>query len=74
MRDVVDILARLVERAATGSKSDRRLARLILDDPDVAPQAPIAERIGPAMAEGLRRIRHGLVTLEIEDPRLPLGD
>ena len=43
MRDVVDILARLNERAASGSKSDRRLARLILDDPDIALQAPIAD-------------------------------
>ena len=43
MRDVVDILARLNERAGAGSKSDRRLARLILDDPDLALQAPIAD-------------------------------
>lgn len=42
MKDVADILARLRERAEAGSKSDRRLARLILDDPRAALQAPIA--------------------------------
>lgn len=43
MKDVVDVLARLNERAGTGSKSDRKLARLILDDPDFALRAPIAD-------------------------------
>jgi DNA-binding MurR/RpiR family transcriptional regulator len=33
-----------------------------------------AEAIGPKVLEGLRRIKHSLNTLKVEDPRLPLGD
>jgi DNA-binding MurR/RpiR family transcriptional regulator len=33
-----------------------------------------AETIGPKALEGLRRIKHSLNTLKVDDPRLPLGD
>jgi DNA-binding MurR/RpiR family transcriptional regulator len=33
-----------------------------------------AETIGPKVLEGLRRIKHSLNTLKVDDPRLPLGD
>lgn len=43
MRDVIDILMRLRMRAEDGSKSDRRLAGLILQDVDYASKAAIAD-------------------------------
>jgi DNA-binding MurR/RpiR family transcriptional regulator len=33
-----------------------------------------AEARGPKVLESLRRIKHSLNTLTIDDPRLPLGD
>ncbi len=33
-----------------------------------------AEAIGPTVLEGLRRIKHSLSAVNINDPRLPLGD
>ncbi|SCY79626.1 transcriptional regulator, RpiR family [Microvirga guangxiensis] len=33
-----------------------------------------AEAIGPAVLEGLRRIKHSLAAVNVNDPRLPLGD
>lgn len=33
-----------------------------------------AETIGPSVLEGLRRIKHNLAAVNINDPRLPLGD
>ena len=33
-----------------------------------------AETIGPSVLEGLRRIKHSLAAVNINDPRLPLGD
>ncbi|WP_445500401.1 MurR/RpiR family transcriptional regulator [Microvirga sp. G4-2] len=33
-----------------------------------------AEAIGPPVLEGLRRIKHSLAAVNVNDPRLPLGD
>lgn len=33
-----------------------------------------AEAIGPSVLEGLRRIKHSLAAVNVNDPRLPLGD
>ncbi len=33
-----------------------------------------AETIGPSVLEGLRRIKHSLAAVNVNDPRLPLGD
>jgi len=33
-----------------------------------------AEAIGPSVLEGLRRIKHSLAVVNVNDPRLPLGD
>lgn len=33
-----------------------------------------AEVIGPSVLEGLRRIKHNLAAVNVNDPRLPLGD
>jgi DNA-binding MurR/RpiR family transcriptional regulator len=43
VNDIIDIVARLRERSEDGSKSDRRLAQLILDDIDYASKAAIAD-------------------------------
>ncbi|WP_284162732.1 MurR/RpiR family transcriptional regulator [Frigidibacter sp. SD6-1] len=48
-RSVIDIITRLQARAQEGSKSDRQLARMVLDDLDFASKASISEmaaRIG----------------------------
>ena len=48
MRDVLDIVMRIRLRAEEGSKSDRRLAAIILADVDFASKASIAELAGRA--------------------------
>jgi DNA-binding MurR/RpiR family transcriptional regulator len=33
-----------------------------------------AEAIGPSVLEGLRRIKHNLAAVNVNDPRMPIGD